>query len=182
MSIFYRPIYLYRPLLNDENFIANCRGRKGFYGCLLGRVFISIPGTFRIGSLPPLWPRLWPTLASPPLLSRHPSLTRASLRSAPLRSAPLCSVLLSLSTSPRSSTLSPPPSTIKYTLVKRVSTAPRVRENHENRERDSSPFSPSERGNVVNAARPPNPPPASPDQPGGRGALIISFRRPAKRV
>lgn len=47
MSIFYRPIYLCRPLLNDENFIANCRGRKGFYGCLPGRVFISIPGTFR---------------------------------------------------------------------------------------------------------------------------------------
>jgi len=42
-SIFYRAIYLYRPLLNDENFIANCRGRKGFYGCLC-RVFISIPG------------------------------------------------------------------------------------------------------------------------------------------
>lgn len=56
-SIFYRPIYLSRPLLNDENFIANCRGRKGFYGCLPGRVFISIPGTFRIGigcaQLPP---------------------------------------------------------------------------------------------------------------------------------
>jgi len=44
-SIFYRAIYLYRPLLNDENFIANCRGRKGFYGCLCrSRVFISIPG------------------------------------------------------------------------------------------------------------------------------------------
>lgn len=44
-SIFYRAIYLYRPLLNDENFIANCRGRKGFYGCLYrSRVFISIPG------------------------------------------------------------------------------------------------------------------------------------------
>lgn len=61
MSIFYRPIYLYRPLLNDENFIANCRGRKGFYGCLPGRVFISIPGTFRIGS-PWLWPPLAPCL------------------------------------------------------------------------------------------------------------------------
>lgn len=34
IPIFYRPIYLYRPLLNDENFIANCRGEKGFYGCL----------------------------------------------------------------------------------------------------------------------------------------------------
>lgn len=69
MSIFYRPIYLCRPLLNDENFIANCRGRKGFYGCLPGRVFISIPGTFRscVGSRPAT-----PSHLSPPFLPPIP--------------------------------------------------------------------------------------------------------------
>lgn len=90
MSIFYRPIYLYRPLLNDENFIANCRGRKGFYGCLPGRVFISIPGTFRIGSPAMATPRTLPTsrlrsAALPPTTDIDPNDPRSSIRRQRLR-------------------------------------------------------------------------------------------------